>query len=83
MDLDAFVEGLAAGREDPVDGWLVKAADDLAAFLEAHKAITYGMQAPALVEAAVLARTRYAEAEMRARAEKLGVPLVRIYADFA
>ena len=83
VDLDAFVEGLAAGREDPVDGWLVKAADDLAAFLEAHKAITYGMQAPALVEAAVLARTRYAEAEMRARAEKLGVPLVRIYADFA
>ena len=80
---EAFVEGLRAGAPEPVDGWLVKAADDLAAFLEARKAILYGMQAPVLVEAAVLTRARYGDEEARAQARRLGVPLARIYADLA
>jgi len=83
LRLKNYAQLLQTEDLDPVDGWLLKAADDFAAFLEAHKAIEFGVQAKPLVEAAVLARERYREERPRRAAETLGISLLRLYADYA
>ncbi len=61
---------------DPRDGQLVKAADDLAAFIEASAAIRHGNQSLELMEAKLSIRNRYAKNVLA------GINLGEIYADF-
>ena len=63
-------------RFNPRDGQLVKAADGLAAFIEAHVAINNGSQSPEFQVAKMAFRERYG------RASIAGINIGEIYADF-
>jgi len=60
----------------PRDGTLVKAADDLAAFVEAHEAIKNGCAHEEFVEAKVSLKEKYRNLQIK------NLNLSRIYADF-
>ena len=58
------------------DGEIVKAADELAAFIEASVAIRNGSHSPELLEAKLSIKNRYA------KLKAAGINLGEIYADF-
>ena len=63
-------------KYNPRDGELVKAADDLAAFIEAYSAIRNGSSHEQLHEAKMLIKTNYDKASVS------GINFGGIYADF-
>jgi putative hydrolases of HD superfamily len=65
-------------RFDPRDGEIVRAADRLAAFIEAYAAIRNGSASPDLQEARWAIRNEYAGASLNIG----GINIGEIYADF-
>jgi len=76
-DLDSLSEQANDDSMDPKDGYLVKACDNLAAYIEAYASIRNGVGATPLIEA--LARLRHQESE-RTNLGKLN--FVTLFADF-
>lgn len=67
-------------RFNPYDGEIVKIADDLAAYVEAYKAIRLGFETPQLLEGYNRLRLDYTDPEKPKRIG--GVDFGRIFADF-
>jgi putative hydrolase of HD superfamily len=73
---DEIGRGYNDDRYDPRDGELVKAADNLAAFVEAYLAVANGMKAPSFGITKTKLKEEYRDTVIG------GIPLGDIYADF-
>ncbi|RME84945.1 MAG: HD domain-containing protein [Zetaproteobacteria bacterium] len=77
-----FAESPPPPGANAVDGFLVKAADDLAAFMEAYMSRELGVQSAPMLSALYQILSKYRAPERRQKAARLGVDIAAILADF-